>query len=66
MEVERGRDEGTALKFTVSDTDIGITSDQQQGLFQPFQQCDGSITRRYGGTGLGLAICQRLVALMGG
>ncbi len=54
------------VEISVTDTGIGIASDQIGLLFQPFMQADISTTRRYGGSGLGLSISQKLAALMGG
>ncbi|VXC49643.1 sensor histidine kinase [Nocardioides sp. AX2bis] len=59
-------DSGPGVRFTVSDTGIGIDEDHQASIFTAFSQVDGSATRRYAGTGLGLAICKQLTELMGG
>ena len=66
VEVESQNDEECVLHFTVADTGIGIESDKQHVIFDPFTQADASTTRQYGGTGLGLAISKRLAETMGG
>jgi signal transduction histidine kinase len=62
----RVRVDGPQVEFEVQDTGIGMSDEQRQRLFQPFEQGDASVTRRFGGSGLGLAICRRLCELMGG
>ena len=54
------------LKIGIRDTGIGMSENEMGRLFKPFQQVDGSITRRFGGTGLGLAISQKFMGLMNG
>ena len=54
------------LRFILSDTGIGMTQEAVERIFQPFEQADASIAKRYGGTGLGMSITKNLIALMGG
>lgn len=66
LECIDGQNERPRLRFTVTDTGIGMAPEQLQRLFKPFQQLDSTLTKSYEGVGLGLAITQKLCELMGG
>jgi signal transduction histidine kinase/DNA-binding response OmpR family regulator len=66
VSVEPVTNDRVCLQFIIRDTGIGIALDQQEGLFQEFQQAHTSGHRLYGGTGLGLAVSKSIVTLMGG
>ncbi len=66
VEVESQTPQEVSLRFSVTDTGVGIPPENLAKLFAPFSQAEASTTRRYGGTGLGLSIAATLVSLLGG
>jgi PAS domain S-box-containing protein len=66
ISTKKACEDNSQLHFSVEDSGIGMSKQQQVKLFKAFSQADTSTTRKYGGTGLGLVICKKLVEMMGG
>ncbi len=66
LQMDMETEDKVLLHALIRDTGIGISADKVAAVFEPFQQADGSTSRKYGGTGLGLSICKQLATMMGG
>ncbi|HXB92730.1 MAG TPA: PAS domain S-box protein [Puia sp.] len=64
--ISEQNEEGVVVEITIQDTGIGIGKDQLRTIFEPFEQADATISRKYGGTGLGLAICKNMIEMQNG
>ncbi|RJP80505.1 MAG: hybrid sensor histidine kinase/response regulator [Desulfobacteraceae bacterium] len=66
FDIEGEQEEQVKIRAEIRDTGIGIPENQKERIFDPFQQAQGSVARKYGGTGLGLSICRKIAELMNG
>ncbi len=66
ISMEKAEADHSVLRFSITDSGIGISPEKQQRIFESFSQADTSVTRQHGGTGLGLSISSQLVEMMGG
>jgi CheY-like chemotaxis protein/anti-sigma regulatory factor (Ser/Thr protein kinase) len=64
--IRENNDETAVVEITISDTGIGIVKERLSTIFEPFEQADATISRKYGGTGLGLAICKNMIEMQNG
>ena len=66
VKLAQEEDDSCIIRFSITDTGVGLSEEQQSRLFRAFEQAESSTTRKYGGTGLGLTITKRIVEMMGG